>query len=310
MKPTRTAAVAIALFTAALATAGCGVGPGDEVGEISLTVTRDYGAERIVGPERESVDESDTVMRVLDREAEISTRFGGGFVSEIEGVAEASRDGRRYDWFFYVDGVESSVGAADFELHGGEAIWWDYRDWVAASRVPAVVGSRPRPLLGGYGGKERPVALECHATRIACELTRRGLAGAGVSVADGSPEGAIRVLVGPWARLRQDPTAAQLEAGPRASGVFAEFVSSGDGFRLRGLDEEGRATLDFGPHAGLVAATSRFGGPPVWLVSGATARGALAAAGLLDTEHLRGRYAVATEGGRATPLPLKSSPGK
>ena len=299
-------AVAIALLLgAAVATAGCGVGPGEEVGDVSLTVTRDYGAEAVLPEVTDDASESDTVMRVLDRGAEIETRFGGGFVSSIEGLAEASEDGRRYDWFFYVNGVESPVGAADFTLTGGEAIWWDYRDWSAASRAPAVVGSWPRPLAGGFEGKDHPVALECRGGGAACAAVQRALGEAGVAVAGGSPDAAIRIMVGPWARLRDDPAAAQLEDGPQASGVFADLVKEGDGgYVLEGLGEDGEPGRRFGPSAGLVAATRRYDAPPVWLVTGATARGALAAAGLLSVTHLRDHYAVATEGGAETSMPL------
>ena len=62
----------------------------DGVGEVSLTVTRDYGAEPVQPPVAETASESDTVMRVLDRNAEISTRYGGGFVQSIDGL-EAER---------------------------------------------------------------------------------------------------------------------------------------------------------------------------------------------------------------------------
>jgi hypothetical protein len=296
----------MALLSAAVVAAGCGIGPGSDVGEVSLTVTRDYGAQQVQPPLGSEASESDTVMRVLDREAEISARYGGGFVRSIDGLAEATRDGRRYDWFYYVDGVESPVGAADFPLHGGEAIWWDYRDWSAASRVPAVVGSWPRPLAGGYEGEPHPVTLECRAAAAACAEVRRRLSSAGVGLAKGSPEGAIRVLVGPWARLRDDPAAAQLEQGPQTSGVFADFVPRGGGYRLQGLDEGGEPAREFDPDAGLVAATRLYDAPPVWIVSGATAGAARAAAGLLGTAHLRHHYAVATEGGEETPLPLRA----
>jgi uncharacterized protein DUF4430 len=305
MSASRGTAAAIALLLAALAAAGCGFGPGSGVGEVSLTVTRDYGAEQVQPPVSGEASESDTVMRVLDREAEISTRYSGGFVQTIDGLEADERFGRSRDWFFYVNGVESSVGAADFALRGGEAIWWDYRDWSAAERVPAVVGSWPQPLLGGYAGESRPAALECRAAGAACGAVRRRLGAAGIALSAGSAGDAIRVLVGPWARLRDDPAAAQLEQGPQASGVFADFSRRNGGYRLRGLDESGRPARIFGPGAGLVAATRRFDAPPVWLVSGATAAGALAAAGLLDARHLRDRYAVATEGGRETPLPVR-----
>jgi hypothetical protein len=298
-------AVAIALLLAvALAASGCGFGPGSGVGEVSLTVTRDYGAEPVQPVASVEASESDTVMRVLEREATIATRYSGGFVQTIDGLEADERFGHSFDWFFYVNGVESPVGAADFPLRGGEAIWWDYRNWTATQAVPAVVGSWPRPLRGGYDGKAHPVALECRGAGAACGAVRRRLDEAGVAPAADPSGDAIRVLVGPWARLREDPAAAQREQGPRVSGVFAEFVPGHGGYRLQGLDEGGEPARAFGPDAGLVAATRRFEAPPVWVVSGATAGGVMAAAGLLDAAGLRDRYAVATEGGRQTPLPV------
>jgi hypothetical protein len=304
MTARRGTAVAIALVWVALAAAGCGLGPGDGVGEVTLRVTRDYGATPLESTSDE-VLESDTVMRVLERNAEIGTRYGGGFVQSIDGL-EAARDGGRYwDWLYYVNGVEAGVGAADYEMHGGEAIWWDYRDWSSALRVPAVVGSWPQPLRGGYEGRPRPVAVECRGGGLACDAVGARLEGAGVPVATGStPEGAIRVLVGPWDRVRRDAAAAQIEDGPQQSGVFADFVPRGNGFELRGLDEAAEPVRGFGPEVGLVAATRRHGAPPIWVVTGLTEPGVVAAAQLLNAARLRDHYAVATEGGVDTPLPL------
>jgi Domain of unknown function (DUF4430) len=303
----RGTAVAALLLGAALATAGCGFGAGASVGDVTLTVTRDFGARRLLSPRRVAASESDTAMRVLDREADISTRYGGDFVASIDGLSEATRGGRRLDWFFYVNGVESPVGAADYPLHGGDAIWWDYRDWSAAESVPAVVGSWPQPFLDGYEGRRRPVAVECDGGGAACGEARSRLRAVGVRPASGRPAGSVRMLVGPWARLRRDPAAAQLAEGPQLSGVFAEFARGGGRFRLDGLDEDGGEARAFGPGAGLVAATSRYGGPPVWLVTGATPRGVAAAARLLDAADLRDHYAVAVEGGQETPLPVSRS---
>jgi Domain of unknown function (DUF4430) len=301
----RGTAVAIALLGAALAIAGCGLGPGEGVGDVSLTVSRDYGTEPVLPPVTEEVSESDSVMRVLERNADISTRYGGGFVQSIEGLEAAERFDRSLDWFFYVNGVESTVGAADYPLDGGEAIWWDYRDWSAAMRVPAVVGSWPEPFLHGYDGRRRLVEVECLAGGEACDAVRESLAGAGVAVATGGPQGAIRVLVGPWGEVREDAAAAQIEDGPQASGVFAELERRGGDFRLTGLGVDGEPARAFGPGAGFVAATRRYDAPPTWVVTGVGLAGVRAAAGLLDAADLRDHYAVATEGGEETPLPVR-----
>ncbi len=307
MSPRRGKAVAIvALLAAALAAAGCGLGPGEGVGDVELTVTRDYGAVPVLHRELGDVTESDTVMRALEGSAEIDTRYGGGFVQSIEGVEAEERLDRSFDWFFYVNGVEATVGAADYGLRGAEAIWWDYRDWSAAMRVPAVVGSWPQPFLDGYGDRRWPVAVECLGGGTACATVRGRLRDAGVALASGAPEEALRVLVGPWMRVRGDQAAAQIEDGPQASGVFAELEESpGGGYVLRGLGEDGEVGRTFGAGAGLVAATRRFDAPPVWVVSGPELTGVQAAAELLDAAHLRDRYAIAVEGEEETPLPLR-----
>jgi hypothetical protein len=148
------------------------------------------------------------------------------------------------------------------------------------------------------------VAVECLGGGSACAEVEERLGEAGVALAS-RPSGAIRVLVGPWARVRNDPAAAQLERGPQASGVFAEFHRAGDGYRLAGLDEGGDAAVAFGPGSGLVAATRRYEEPPVWMVTGASGAGVRAAAGLLDAADLRDHYAVAVDGAKETPLPLR-----
>lgn len=310
-------AAAIALLLAALAAAGCGLGPGADVGSVRLTVTREFGAVPVLERSVEA-KESDTVMRLLEGEADISTRYGGGYVQSINGVAEAERGGDPYDWFFYVDGVESPVGAADVDVKGGERIWWDYRDWAATNHVPAVVGSWPAPFVQGVGGKRYPVVVECKGGEEVCGAVRSALEREGVKLASGTPKGAIRVLVGTWDRLRSDPAAHLIEEGPAESGVFADFVPASRqfesykgqnrrlaaGYELVALDEGGGEAEDLGAATGLVAATSRYGGPSVWLVTGGTEDAVRAAAEALDAQHLRDHYAVAIEGRKAIPLPV------
>src|SRR5204862_4996638 len=129
MTPGRGLAAAAAL-ACAVAVAGCGLGPGpSSSGTASLTVTRDYGSKALVGAEDTDPPESDTVIRLLDREADITTRYGGGFVQSIEGLSGTESGGRRHGWFFYVNWVESPAGSAVDPLTAGNRIGWSYCWW-------------------------------------------------------------------------------------------------------------------------------------------------------------------------------------
>jgi hypothetical protein len=316
--PRRGAAVAGALLLlgVALAAAGCGLGPGSKVGSVDLTVTRDFGATKLVETSGEA-NESDTVMRFLEKEVEIETRYGGGYVKSIDGLEESNRGGHPYDWFFWVNGVISPTGAAEVPLEGGEKIWWDIHDWSASEGSPAVVGSWPAPFTTGWEGHEPVVEVECHVGGPACGSVEAALEREGAevtiategSIVEGSsapPKPAIQVLVGPWEKLRSLQAGEVIEKGPGESGVYAEFEYHEGTRSLVGLDEDGERARTFGPGAGLVAATRHFEGPPVWLVTGSTTSAVEAAATALNANDLRNHFAVAVEAGTVTPLPLSS----
>jgi uncharacterized protein DUF4430 len=298
VRPALGTAVAAALCAAAAA--GCGVGPGDDAGEVELTVSRDYGSEVLVD-ERDSISESDTVLRLLDRSAEVETRYGGGFVQSIDGLSGERTDGRASDWFFYVNGIESPVGAAEYELGDGERAWWDYHDWTSAMRVPAVVGSWPEPFLHGFDGERYLTEVRCARAGEVCGTVSARLESAGAEVVMPSDDGTepagqrAAVLVGTWARIRTDPDAHLLASGPEQSGVFARF--GGDRRALLTLlNQRAEVAGSLGRGAGLVAAVRPDDGPPTWVVTGTDPAGVAAAAELLG-EPLEHRFAVAADGG-------------
>jgi hypothetical protein len=301
-RPRAASACAAAL---AFAVIGCGLGPGESSeGAATLTVTRDYGSEHLRDVTFEDPAASLTVLRALDGEAEIETRYGGGFVQSIDGIEGMEDAGRSLDWFFFVNGTESSVGAADVEVEAGDRIWWDYRDWTAAMRAPAVVGSWPQPFVG------EGVTVSCVGERTSCDLVegRLGEVGAAVRSEMGSSEGGsaegLRVLVGPWRRVREDSAAALIAEGPATSGVFAEFDEAGGGVRLFGLDERADEAFTATHGAGLVAAVRVGEDEPTWVVTGTDDKGVRAATELLTEGSLRDHYTVATDGVREWALPV------
>jgi hypothetical protein len=303
---TSAAARLAVVMTLAASAAGCGLGPGaSSSGTATLTVTRDYGSETLVSAQQDDPPSSETVIRFLDDEAEISTRYGGGFVQSINGLAGTGSS----DWFFYVNGTESPVGSADVHVKGGDRIWWDYRNWSGAMSVPAVVGAWPEPFTQASSDRPKPAVVECADVHAACELAKSRLSAAGASatVTDGSPGNAtLRLLVGTWTQVRRDPAVDAFRGGPASNGVFATFKGSvrEDRWHLVGLDPSGTPARDFGTRAGLVAALGRAGAPQTWVVTGSGADAVLQAAKDLNGRRLRDRYAIAALPGKAAALPI------
>lgn len=301
----------VTLVVLAAALAGCGLGSGaDQGGGADLRVTRDFGQREIATASRASVKEGDTVMRFLQSERKVSLRYGGGFVQTIDGVSGEGATGRR-DWFYWVNGQQGSVGAADRRLHPGDVVQWDYRDWSATMSIPAIVGAYPAPLLYGFDGKKQPVRVECpDDSAQLCRTARDQLSEAGIqassaSVGQSERGQVLRIFVGQWSDLRDGARVLRvLENGPAESGVFARFRD--EGANLEMLDSRGEVARSAGPGTGLVAALKVGDDEGIsFVVTGTDAKGVDAAIGALDQRTLRDAFAVAVTGDRAvTKLPV------
>jgi nucleotide-binding universal stress UspA family protein len=300
---TRFAVLALAVASAGVA--GCGLGPGPGTSNISLTVTRQFGTRALGTVTEVRVPGSETVMRMLERSFRVQTRFGGGFVQSINGH---SGDSARHDWFYYVNGIEASQGAAGTAVHRGDRIWWDLHDWTVTDSVPAVVGSFPEPFLHGSGGKRLPTAVGCApdaaaaCSRVAANLKAVGVPVASQLLGSGSGTDSLAVLVGTWRDMRGVIAADLIAEGPTGSGVYARFAGTG-GSSLQLLDPRGRVAETLGAGAGLIAATRDQISEPTWLITGTDLAGVSAAANALTPARLRDHFALAVEGGSDLPVP-------
>jgi hypothetical protein len=291
---------ALLVLLAAVALGACGVGAGDSnPGGATLTVSRDFGRRVLTEKRTETVPGGETVMRFLQRHAEVDTGYGGRFVDAIEGLRSGSRRGERRDWFYYVNGIEADAGAAEREVSGSDRVWWDYRDWGAAMRVPAVVGSFPEPFLHGTDGKRFPVRIDCaenaadQCQEVSERLDRAGVAPSTAALGSQSGDELLRVVVGRWEDVRGDNATQELQDGPARSGVFARVRRGGAGYEIDALDSQGRVVQTLGPGSGIVAATRFEEQQPTWTVSGVDEAGLDRAVRLLDARVLRNRYAMA-----------------
>jgi len=247
-------------------------------------------------------------MSLLLRNDAVTTRYGGGFVQSIDGLAGGQEASRPVDWFYYVNGVEAAKGAAATNLHPGDHIWWDRHDWSQTEDVPAVVGSFPEPFLNGVGGKRLPVRVECAAVQgdpcrtVTARLRTIGVPAAIAALGSGGGPSTLRILVGMWTAVDGDLAAREIGRGPRAGGVYARF--SADGRTLTLLDQDGRAARTLTAGAGLIAATRQGEEAPVWVVTGTDAAGLELAARALEESTLHGHFALALSGQGAIPVPI------
>ena len=305
----KVAALASAIAVA-LALAGCGLGAGKGTSNVALTVTRDFGSVPVGSVIEHRVPGSQTVMRMLEGSFRVSTRYGGGFVESINGFSGASD---RRDWFYYVNGIEASLGAAGTGVHKGDRIWWDLHDWSATDSIPAVVGSYPEPFVHGIDGRRYPTTLECASdTTAACQKVTSELDAIGVKVASqalgagGSGTDSLAVVVGTWRDVKGEFDASLIEAGPGSSGIYARFGGS-NGSALELLNPHRQVVRTLGAGSGLVAATANSSTAPVWIITGTDVAGVSAAAAALTPARLDYHFALAVQGKTDLPVPLEGS---
>jgi Domain of unknown function (DUF4430) len=312
----RRSIAALASLLAAAALAGCGLGAGSAPSGVSMTVTEDFGAKNVLSLSRPEVDGSETAMRLLMRNAKVSTEYSGGFVSSIDGHAEAHS--KPFDWFYYVNGEEAGKGAADTNVHSGDHIWWDLHDWSESDHIPAVVGSFPAPFSTGLGGKRLPILLECAVPNSpACRAVSHKFDSLGIvagfaavgTVAEVTEEDSLKVLIGTWAQLMRTATAQTILKGPATGGVYVRVLNGGSELEL--LNKEGVPAQRLGAGAGLIAATRYSDSSPEWIVTGTSPAGVMAAAAHFDAASLDGHFAIAVapSGGTGSVIALPDAGG-
>jgi hypothetical protein len=226
-------------------------------------------------------------------------------VQSIDGLT-GNKSGE-HDWFFYVNGSESSKGAADYKLGLSDVVQWDYHRWSATMHIPAIVGAFPQPFQTGEGGQRLPTRVECEdANATECNdvvnaLDAQDVVATQAVLGSSTGEKSLRVVVAPWKIARETIIGRELQRGPANSGVFADFSRSG---ALTLLDGDGKVAQEAPPGSGLVAALEQQGGGVVWLVTGSDDAGVERAAKALDPDVLRNAFAVAVTPSGPVKLPV------
>jgi len=286
---------------AAATVAGCGLAPpGASHADVSLLVTRDFGARTLASGHAAAPRGRETALDLLEAGAKVTTGPGGE-VASVDGVAAAGAN----RWAYWVNGAQQTASPGSYVLDPGDAVQFDYG---SAPKGTAIVGAYPHPFTLGPGGKRVPVHLECESdSSAACARVRDGLSAAGAIPAEaelGASAGAetVRIVVARWAAVRGLTTPRVLPYGPARSGVYARFDATGTKLQL--FDASRRVARDAPAGSGLLAALAPTADAVTWLVTGVDQAGVERAAAALDPRRIAGAFAVAAEPAGLVRLPV------
>ncbi len=281
-----------------------------EESEARLIVTRDFGCKEVLD-KSVPIEEGESALGVLRRMAEVKTRYGGGFVSGINGVVSEYPESNE-DWLYYVNGVLANVGAGSYDLCAGDVEFWDFHAWGFYALLPAVIGCFPQPFLSGYGGEVYPTVVvyqdgfEESAGRLRRTLLEEGVEGVSIQkhVSSSEKEGANLILLGtPDLEMIAELSDSDL----RKLGLFVKF-EQGEAILFDSQGEETRVKS-----CGVIQATQNPWNPKgigaaenvVWMVSGTGKSHVEEAVDVLidRAEGIQQSFAVAIIDGEVMKLP-------
>jgi len=277
----------------------------EEICTATIVVTRDFGSELILKQEME-IESGTSAMAALQMVANVENKYGGGFVSSINSINSEyeKANNSKKDWFLYINGVASNIGARDYILQDNDVEHWDFRDWSYQQFVPAIIGDFPQPFLSGFQGGlkptlvvyEKPFSGEAEALvekmkgygvveveAISCDLLSDEAKGKSNLIIIASPENTL---------------ISELNEVHEKLGFYAYFEQGA----LILLDAEGNNYMNHTEGYGLIQATQNPWNPKgvgsgenvVWMVTGVDMNGVRNAAELLTNKNneLQDTFAV------------------
>ncbi len=265
-----------------------------------IVITAEFG-QALIMEETIDIGSSTSAMQALKRVADVETKYGGGFVDDINGLRSEYGDG--WDWLICVNGIQTRTGALDYRLSPDDVALFDFHDWSFRIFTPATIGAFPEPFLHGYGGKVYPTYIVYEGNfKERASLLAEKLRDFGIE----------QVSVGSLAQLTKEAQQSGnlILIGSMNSDLINElndirdkmgFFTNFENGRLLVFDEEGELAGEFGAGTGLIQATQNPWNPKgigacenvVWMVSGVDDTGVKAAVDTLLNRGEKLKYAFA-----------------
>lgn len=238
--------------------------------EISLMVTRDFG-QGVIFNQRIPLGENDSLLSLMEEHLDITTSYGGSFISGINGLKMIS-GAKRADWFFYINGIASHSGLRDYELRAQDKIMWDYHLWSLNSSNNAIIGQYPAPFLNGYRASNKPTNIVSDegnvilAEKLALSLQNAGVVVKVNRLSNTSINGEPTIVIGQWSNLVSNDFLQGINKRYQKNGLGVHFLEEG----MELLDFNGRLVKSVTSDSAVIVAWGRALGDdsPIWLIVG------------------------------------------
>jgi len=305
MKPIKLLSLIAVSLVVSVAMCACSTRSSNmEVGtiEVRVVATQNFGQD-LMFDETLKVAPHTSAMLALMEVAEVETAYGGGFVSAINGVRSGFTGSQKTktDWFFYINGIQSNVGALDYELHDGDVQHWDFHDWSFHHFIPAIIDSFPAAFRNGFRGEIRPTLIVCQdnmkesAKKLEKQLVKLGVNNISLrsfsEFTVNEKESSNLILVDSL----ENSLIVELNQNWKRLGFFTYFENE----NLFVLNDKGEIVGKYGAGTGLIQVTQNPWNPKgigvcenvVWLVSGTDEAGVESALDALINHHDEFNYA-------------------
>ncbi|RKD21439.1 protein of unknown function [Caminicella sporogenes DSM 14501] len=300
-----------------LVISGCGSKNGSSLnGQAVLVVTKNYGKD-VIFDKKVKIDKNYTVMDILEENLQVGTKWGGDFVSEINGIKSDNGgvSGKRQDWFYFVNGVCADTGASEYEVKSQDIVWWDYHPWENMNSAnSAVIGCFPEPFIHGYRNKPNKVIIMAStdnldlANSLKDSILSKGAENIEVKKLD---ENLIKdrlgptIVIGQWDEIKKLNYINNLNEEYKKSGINVHFKDE----KIELLKYDGTAVKKIKENAGVITAVGEGLGDdkPLWLIVGIDSKGLDKAVNLLvnNPEKIKNMYSAVVTSEEIISLPIQ-----
>ncbi len=269
-------ATIILIIIIAMYLGGCTHKTSLENGNIKVIISKDFGKEQLHDDEI-PLNENTSVMEIMEENYEVETAYGGGFVNAVDGLKSGftrNKDKRRKtDWFYYINGMLTQVGAKNYYLKPGDTIIWDYHNWSSNMYLSTIIGSYPSNFINGYEDNilntqiKSTNAFKRESEHLSKFLKDNGLENVELADLDErelEDDNINSIVIGQFEELLQINYIKNIYKDGKRAGLFFEIQDN-----IKALDYQGNVSKEFKEGAVITSILKNYGSlGTLWIVTG------------------------------------------